>query len=658
MLLCASLIGLGGSAAKAGRPVLSSGTITAKKAPRYRYVFDSGAAASAAAAAGWNLIDVDSKQEADGLPSGTRALFWIGDYDNSKCAWEVSDAELRSKLPALAGDPKVAGYFYSDEPDPSACPAAPSQHRARSNLIHTLSPGKFTVMVSDSNSGQASLAQIPKWRGAADYVGLNPYPCYRGKPCNYAWIKRIIATANRAGLRYWGAVQAFADSDWRWPTSAEESRMLSLWGRSRQAGYMTFAWTWAGRSLNTQPRLLSVLRRFNRGSAGRVSAQSAPAGGTSALRRPNGTADEIHYTFAGPTSVVFDWRGSATSIRYGATSSYGRGARAQLARPKPFSSRGPFWEARLGGLKAGRTYHYSIGGRRDQTFSTAPTGRFRFDVEADVGDSGSYSQVAATQRQIAADKPAFVIVAGDLTYGNEDGQSAVDRHFNDVMAWSKRAAYMPAWGNHEVDAPDDLRNYKGRFAIAHGQAAPGAPSKGCCGEDWGWFDAGSVRFISYPEPYTDSTRSGWAAMANRVFAAAQSNPKIRFIVTFGHRPAYSTGYHAGESDLAAVLNKFGDRYPKYVLNLNGHSHDYERFMPIHGVVHITAGGGGASLEKPWRTKDPRTAFRAMHLEHLRVSVTPARILVEAVCGPPSSADEMSCRAGSVIDSYSIPARTQ
>src|SRR5947207_14527181 len=102
---------------------------------RYRYIFDSGSAAPAAASAGWNLIDVDSKSEADRLPSGARALIWVGDYDNSACAWEVSDTQLRAELLSMASDPKVAGYFFSDEPDPNACPAAPGQHRSRSALI-------------------------------------------------------------------------------------------------------------------------------------------------------------------------------------------------------------------------------------------------------------------------------------------------------------------------------------------------------------------------------------------------------------------------------------------------------------------------------------------------------------------------------------------
>jgi parallel beta-helix repeat protein len=367
--------------------------------------------------------------------------------------------------------------------------------------------------------------------------------------------------------------------------------------------------------------------------------------------------DEVHYTFTGPSSVAFDWRGTATDIRYGTTTSYGNTATANAPNPLPFSSAGPFQEVELTGLQAGGTYHYSIGGGVDHTFTTAPTGSFRFDVIADVGSSRDYSNVIPTQNQVAADNPAFVLVPGDLTYAEPLGQAATDQHFNDVMTWSLQAAYMPAWGNHEWENPamDDLRNYKGRFALPNPQTSPSAPAPGCCGEDWSWFDAGGVRFISYPEPYSSSTWTSWQTQADPVFAAAQSNSSIHFIVTFGHRPAYSTGFHPGETDLAGVLNTLGDRYSKYVLNLNGHSHDYERFQPIHGVTHVTVAGGGASLEPPWSSTDSRTAFRAMHLEHLRVDVASTGMRLDALCGPPTVADDISCVQGSVIDSYTIGA---
>src|SRR6185437_16420830 len=116
-----------------------------------------------------------------------------------------------------------------------------------------------------------------------------------------------------------------------------------------------------------------------------------------------------------------------------------------------------------------------------------------------VGDSTAYPRVLPTQAQIAEDNPSFVLLPGDITYGNAHGQLSVDQHFDDVSAWSSSAAYMPAWGNHEWDRSltDDLRNYKGRFDIENGRSVAGAPLLGCCGEDWGWFDAGGVRFISY-----------------------------------------------------------------------------------------------------------------------------------------------------------------
>ena len=78
--------------------------------------------------------------------------------------------------------------------------------------------------------------------------------------------------------------------------------------------------------------------------------------------------------------------------------------------------------------------------------------------------------------------------------------------------------------------------------------------------------------------------------------AAEANPDVTFVVTAGHRPAYSSGHHGGEPQLRAILDGFGKRFPKYVLNIAGHSHAYERTTPQAHVVHITAGIGGGPLE--------------------------------------------------------------
>ena len=210
------------------------------------------------------------------------------------------------------------------------------------------------------------------------------------------------------------------------------------------------------------------------------------------VSRVTGTADEIHWTFTGLNSVSVDWRGTATEVHDGISSAYGTVAIAQPPSPMPFSSSGPFWEAQLTGLQPKVVYHYSIGSAPDKTFRTPPqsgTTGFTVDAEGDIGGSNSLVSVPVVQHLIADDLPAFVLILGDLTYGNQTGQSSVDQHFNDVMVWSQNMAYMPAWGNHEWDVPakDDLRNYKGRFELPNQQMSTRAPSQGCCGKDWYWW---------------------------------------------------------------------------------------------------------------------------------------------------------------------------
>lgn len=376
--------------------------------------------------------------------------------------------------------------------------------------------------------------------------------------------------------------------------------------------------------------------------------------------------DEIHWTITGQTSVTFDWRGTENTIRFGPTTAYGQTVSASTPTPVPFSSSGPFWEAKLTGLSENTPYHYSIGGGPDHMFRTPPprgSSEFTIYVAGDVGDATSYSRMAPLQATIAAGAPAFVLIAGDITYGNAHGQATVDHHFNDVMVWSQDAAYMPAWGNHEWDIPsaDDLRNYKGRFDLPNPKTSPGSPSVSCCGEDWYWFDYGNVRFIAYPEPWSGAW-SDWRTKAATVMDAAQADPAIKFIVTFGHRPAYSSGHHPGDSTLKGYIDGLGATHSKYVLNLNAHSHNYERSFPQSGVVHVTAGTGGSSLEQDgsclWRTcaKPSWSAYRAMHMGSLKLHFTSTRIEGTFYCGPSGGGtNDVTCSPGSVMDAFVIGA---
>jgi hypothetical protein len=385
-------------------------------------------------------------------------------------------------------------------------------------------------------------------------------------------------------------------------------------------------------------------------------------------------ADQVHWTIIGQTSVTFDWRGVEDTLRYGVSA----GARTAFAigrtpAPTPDSSSGPFREAKLTGLAENTLYYYRIGNGPEHTFRTPPprgSSGFWFAEQADIGSTRKWATVGAVQGAILGDnprlegddRPRFVLVPGDLTYGDQGSLAEVDQHFNDVMPWSQDAAYMPAWGNHEwatkSDAkPDNLNNYEGRFDFPNSQTSPGADAAvgNGPGEDWYWFDYGNVRFVAYPEPYSGAWRD-WALKADLVMAAAQKDPAITFIVTFGHRPAWSSGAdHEGEADLAAHMAALCSKHAKYVLSLEAHSHHYERSDPAQtgGILHVIGGGGGSTLGGLSPTAPAWSAFRVNHLHHLRIHVQADRIDGYAICGPPHSKDSAACESGAVIDTWSI-----
>ncbi len=134
-----------------------------------------------------------------------------------------------------------------------------------------------------------------------------------------------------------------------------------------------------------------------------------------AVGSPARAADEIHWTFTGQSSVSFDWREPESTIRYGLTTAYGNTVTAQTPSPLPFSSAGPFWEARLTGLQENTPYHYSIGTGPDHTFRTpVPRGPSGFTVyaEGDIGNATNWSRMGVVQSMITAARPDFVLALG------------------------------------------------------------------------------------------------------------------------------------------------------------------------------------------------------------------------------------------------------
>ncbi len=392
-------------------------------------------------------------------------------------------------------------------------------------------------------------------------------------------------------------------------------------------------------------------------------------------------ADQIHFSIISRTAVTFDWIGSMDSIYYGTDAN--NLAESMQAMPAEFlpvkspwvSDPGPYWEAKLTGLQENTDYAYKIGANGEiNNFRTPPTpgtAGFRVCTASDMHSNSP--ECVAMFAQIAALKPAFVLTTGDLTGAGPDGQENVAIRFHDAMVWSKSAAWMAVEGNHdwEYTTADDLRTYKGRFDIPNPGRITSSPavSAGSEGsEDWGWFDYGNTRFISCPEPWTSSSRNEWKLLATPVFAAAQNDATIKFIATFGHRSAYTSTYgrSPGETSLQKLLDGFHAAYPKYVLDLSGHNHQYERYHLSSGMNYIVNSTTGSYYHEGWTspTKPAGCVFRAIHYGILVLDVTDTTIQGQFVCSVNTAnpgndympLEEPVCNnPGSVIDAFSVAA---
>ena len=237
---------------------------------------------------------------------------------------------------------------------------------------------------------------------------------------------------------------------------------------------------------------------------------------------------------------------------------------------------------------------------------------------------------------------------GDLSYAHPWGQASVDQHFNDVMAWSQDGGVHAGLGEPRVGDAGGGRPPQLQGPVRPPQPVHGAgrARAGCCGEDWVWFDAGGVRFISYPEPYSSSTWSTWQIADRPDLRSRPGRPVDHFIVTFGHRRPTRPGLHPGEADLAACSTPSATGTRSTCSTSTGTRTTTSASSPIHGVTHITAAGGGLAARAAVDERPTLAPPSARCTSSTCASTSPATgMRIEAVCGPATSSDDMAVHPG-------------
>jgi len=359
---------------------------------KYRFAYSNRLDQALMPLYGYNLIDVATKSEADATPAGTLGQVWLYDYNNTTCSWEKDDTYIRNTVSPMADDPKVAGFYFANESDPIKCPNAIQQHKARSALIKSLAPNKYTILAVDSNWRDRFATQVPMWKGAADYLVYNPYICYVGKPCDFAWLDTVLKAAEANGNPYFIALQAFAEgNEWRWPTPDEERQMLNrLKGPNLSLlhGYMTFSWNWSNDPLLNHPDVLQVIKDFN------LSTSSSTPADTSAPTTPGA----LSVTGATSTSLSVSWGASSDNVGVAGYGVYRNGAVVGSSASTSYS---------FGGLMCGTSYTLSVdaydaaGNRSAQASLIAATSACPDNVAPTAPANLAVTAVAATSVSVS-----------------------------------------------------------------------------------------------------------------------------------------------------------------------------------------------------------------------------------------------------------------
>ncbi len=279
----------------------------------------------------------------------------------------------------------------------------------------------------------------------------------------------------------------------------------------------------------------------------------------------------------GPVATQVSARGATVAWRLGETAE-----QALLVGRRTYRVGSPRDAVvRLTGLVPGRRYPYTVqaGGRivARGSLRTAPppTGRFRAAVFADHGTGGDGQR--AVVRLAASWRPDVLVTPGDQVYPLTLDLLLEPNFFRPLRPLLRRAALVPALGNHE--------QLLSGAAPSSGPWSCAAPSAGT------WSATGRPRCSCWtPTPRWRPAPPRASFLARAAAAAEHSCFRIAVL----HHPPYapsSDELAAGlRRNLLPVLRRHG-----FQLLLLGHVHAYERTVPVDGMTHVAVGTGGAEI---------------------------------------------------------------
>jgi Calcineurin-like phosphoesterase len=196
-----------------------------------------------------------------------------------------------------------------------------------------------------------------------------------------------------------------------------------------------------------------------------------------------------------------------------------------------------------------------------------------FVAFGDFGGGDAQRSVAAAMERWAADghRVDALVTTGDNVYNSgepEQFAAQLDQPYRELRRT------RPLWvtlGNHDVkngNGPNQLR-YLGLPDLPYAKELDGV----------------QLLFLDANRP--DQAQADW-------LEARLSAPGPRFRVVVFHQPAWSCSNHDSDEEVDRFWVPVFERY-RVALVLNGHDHNYQRFVSDGGVTYVVTGGGGKGL---------------------------------------------------------------
>ena len=228
------------------------------------------------ASLGYNVFDVGPDAgELESLPAGGKGMLWAG---NTTCGdFDLSFGEFTAAVRRLAHNPRVYGWYLSDEPDPKECPEVVGEIRRRADYINAHAPDqKAFISATDYEYRPLRPANTH-----VDLIGLDPYPCRSDQSgrCDMRTVDHFMNGALAGGFPRDAIVPVFQTFGQECtsgeqvnlvPTATELRQLLSRWKKFAPSPALdiSYSWghqeEWACPTLQDKPGLQAVMKQHNR----------------------------------------------------------------------------------------------------------------------------------------------------------------------------------------------------------------------------------------------------------------------------------------------------------------------------------------------------------------------------------------------------------